>query len=160
MAEQARVHWSETEGSVSLPWGTITLQAASGVLMLRAEATSEGDLRRLEHLVAGHVERFGRRDGLQVNWQQPAPVAQEGSFGATDVPGAAGGTIAGRSRHLKLLGLFAVVLVFVAHLGLGGVLVTNWHWTSGTAGAVLVLVLVKTAVLGSVAVRRRAAKRR
>jgi hypothetical protein len=130
------------------------------VRLLRAEATSEGDLRQLEELVAGHVERFGRCDGLQVNWQQPAPLTQEGGFGATDVPGAVGGTIAGRSRHLKLLGLFAVVLVLVAYLGPGGVLMANWHRTSGAAGAVLALVSVKTAVLGSVAVRRRAAKRR
>jgi transposase len=52
------------------------------------------------------------------------------------------------------------LLTQFAHLGLGGVLVANGHWTSGAAAAVLALVLVKAAVLGSAAARRRAAKRR
>ncbi|MFF8036170.1 DUF2218 domain-containing protein [Streptomyces sp. NPDC016626] len=160
VAEQAQVDWSETEGSVSLPWGTITLRTAPGVLLLRVQATSEENVRRLEELVAGHVERFGRRDGLQVSWQEPAPVTHQNSSNTVEVPGTSGGTTVGRSRHLKPLGLVAaVVLVLAAHLGLGGVLVANWHFTSGAAAAVLALVLVKAAVLGSAAARRRAAKR-
>ncbi|MER8225857.1 DUF2218 domain-containing protein [Streptomyces sp. NPDC094143] len=160
VAEQAQVDWSETEGSVNLPWGTITLRAAPGVLLLRVQATSEEKVRRLEELVAGHVERFGRREGLQVSWQEPAPLTQQNSSDTAEVPETSGWKAVGRSRHLKPLGLVAaVVLVLGAHLGLGGVLVANWHWTSGAAAAVLALVLVKAAVLGS-AVRRRAAKRR
>ncbi|MFF5979297.1 DUF2218 domain-containing protein [Streptomyces olindensis] len=158
VAEKARVDWTETEGSVSLPWGTITLHSTPGVLVLRIEAPEEENLRRLEELVAGHLERFGRRDGLQVSWQHSAPVAEPGG------PGTAGKTAAGptadRSRHLKLLGLAAVVLVLAAHLGLGGVLAANWHWSAGAVGAVAALLLLKAAVLGGFAARRRATKRR
>jgi hypothetical protein len=160
VAAQARVDWSETEGSVSLPWGTIALRAPPRVLMLRVEAADAENLQRLEDLVAGHVERFGRRDGLQVSWQQPAPLADPGGFGTAGVAGTSAATSAGRSRHLKLLGLAAVVLVLAAHLGLGGVLAANWHWSAGTAGTVLALVLVKAAVLGGVAAHRRATRRR
>ncbi|GAA3503212.1 hypothetical protein GCM10019016_103220 [Streptomyces prasinosporus] len=159
VAEQARGDWSETEGSVSLLWGTIALRAAPGVLMLRVEAAGEENLRRLEDLVAGHVERFGWRDGLRVSWQQIASAADPGDSGTADVAGTSGGTSAGRIRHLKLLGLAAVVFVLAAHLGLGGVVVANWHRTGGAAGAVLALVLVKATVLG-VAARHRATKRR
>ncbi len=132
VAGQARVDWSETEGSVSLPWGTLTLRAAPGALQLRVQAAREEHLRRLEELVAGHVERFGRRDGLHVSWQPSAPLAQRDSFAAPETPGTPVATAGGRSRHLKLLGvILAVVLVLGAHAGLGGVLVANWHFTSG-----------------------------
>jgi hypothetical protein len=161
VAGQARVDWSETEGSVSLPWGTLTLRAAPGALQLRVQAAREEHLRRLKELVAGHVERFGRGDGLHVSWQSSAPLAQRDSFAAPETPGTPVATAGGRSRHLKLLGvILAVVLVLGAHAGLGGVLVANWHFTSGAAAAVLALVLVKAAVLGSAAARRRGAKRR
>ncbi|PWI05930.1 hypothetical protein DIZ27_36175 [Streptomyces sp. NWU339] len=165
VAAQARVDWFETEGSVSLPWGTIALQAAPGVLMLRVEAAGEENLRRLQALVAGHVERFGRRDGLRVSWQRAAPVAASdgsGTAGAAGTTGASAGTTAGRSRRLKLLGCAAlVVFVLAAHLGLGGAVAANWRWTGGAVGAVLAAFLVKAAVLGGFAAHRgRAAKRR
>ncbi|NEA87116.1 DUF2218 domain-containing protein [Streptomyces sp. SID9913] len=38
--------------------------------MMRIEAAGEEKLRRLRNLVTGHVERFGRRDGSQVDWQR------------------------------------------------------------------------------------------
>lgn len=71
VAEQAQVEWTSIDGHISLPWGRVTLNAAQGVLTLRVEAAGEEELRRLQELVAGHVERFGRREGLRVSWRRP-----------------------------------------------------------------------------------------
>lgn len=160
-AEQAQVDWSETEGSVSLPWGTITLRTAPGVLLLRVEAAGEENLQRLQDLVTQHVERFGRRDGLQVSWQRLASAVEPESSGAAETAGASGRTAAGRSGNLKLLGLAAaVVLALAAHLGLGGAVVANWHSAGGAVGAVLAAFLLKAAVVGGFALHRGRATRR
>jgi hypothetical protein len=128
VGEQAQVAWTDTEGDVSLPWGRITLRAASGVLTLRAEAVDEEDLRRLRDLVTGHIERFGRRDGLQVNWERPETSAV--SRETVGTAGVRGGAEAPPRRHLGVMGLVAVIaLVLAVHLGLGGALLANWRWT-------------------------------
>ncbi|RZB14304.1 DUF2218 domain-containing protein [Streptomyces sp. F001] len=159
VAEQAQVEWSDTEGQVTLPWGRITLRAAPGVLMLRAEAAEDDDLRRLQDLAAGHVERFGRRDGLLVNWQPTdMPAAPpEAAAGPAQV---LAGNVVPRRSHLKVTALVAVVvLVLAVHLGLGGVLLSNWRWTGWAAGGILAVVLLKVALLGGFAIRRGRASR-
>ncbi|GHF21857.1 hypothetical protein GCM10018789_59860 [Streptomyces werraensis] len=159
-AEGARVDWNDTEGSVYLPWGAVILHSTPGVLVLRAEATDKESLRRLEELVTGHLERFGRRDGLQVTWQEPSPAAAPGLARTAGLARPPAGPAAARSRRLQLVGLAAVVLVLAAHLGLEGILAANWHWTGGAVGALLALLLLKTALLGGFAAHRRATKRR
>lgn len=161
VAEQAQVEWSDTEGHVALPWGRITLRATPGVLVLRVEAAAEDDLRRLQELVAGHVGRFGRRDGLQVNWQATASPALSPAAAVLDaqVPPADAGP---RGGHLKVVGVVAVVAIVLAvHLGLGSVLLSNWRWTGWAAGGLLAVVVLKVALLGGFAIRRgRASKGR
>jgi hypothetical protein len=68
--EMRNVEWSPTNGSVILNWGQCTLQAAPGVLTLRAEAADEDSLARLQNLVAERLERFGRREHLKVAWRR------------------------------------------------------------------------------------------
>jgi hypothetical protein len=49
---------------------------------LCAEADSEENLRRVQGFVTEHLGRFGRRDHLTVNWQQPeAPSLEPGEAG-------------------------------------------------------------------------------
>lgn len=160
VAEQAQVEWTDTEGNVSLPWGRITLRAAPGVLTVRIEAADQEDLKRLQNLLAGHIERFGRRDGLQVSWQRPESHAVSTEVGGT--AGALGGLVAPRRRHLRVMGLVAVIaLVLAVHLGLGSVVLANWQWTGWAIGVVLAVVLLKAALLGGFAMRRgRATKSR
>ncbi|GCB43485.1 DUF2218 domain-containing protein [Streptomyces sp. NL15-2K] len=160
VAEQAQVEWTDAEGDVSLPWGRITLRAAPGLLTLGVEAADEEDLRRLQDLVTGHIERFGRRDGLQVNWERRETSAA--SPEAVVTAGAPGGGDAPRRSRLRVMGLVVVVaLVLAVHLRVGGVLLANWQWTGWAAGGVLLVVLVKVAALGGFALRRgRAAKSR
>jgi hypothetical protein len=159
VAERAQVKWSDAEGHVDLPWGQIDVRAVPGVLVLRVEAAEEDDLRRLRGLVAGHVERFGRRDRLRVNWEETdsatgSPAARRVGDGLRSAPGSGA-----RGSRLKVVGIVAIVLA--VHLGLGGVLLSNWRWTGWAAGGLLALVLVKAALLGGFAVRRgRASKGR
>ncbi|MCX4585950.1 DUF2218 domain-containing protein [Streptomyces sp. NBC_01481] len=157
VAAQAHVEWSDTHGSVSLPWGRCTMQATPNVLTLRIEAADEENLRRLQDLLAGHVERFGRRDRLKANWQRleaSTPPPDEVII-TTPVPE---GGLSKRRRHVGTIGLVAVVVLVIAvHLGLGGALLANWRWSGWAAGIVLAVVLVKAIVvtgLGRFAIRR------
>jgi hypothetical protein len=59
---------SETEGSLILNWGQCTLHADQDALILQASAPSDGDLSRIENLLAGRLEKFGRREQLKVTW--------------------------------------------------------------------------------------------
>src|ERR1035438_7470724 len=68
--EIRHVEWSDTDGSLILNWGQCTLRATPGTLRLRAEAADEENLTRIQDLVAGRLERFGRRDRLTVTWQR------------------------------------------------------------------------------------------
>ena len=76
-AVDVQVEWSDTDGLINFGWGRASLQATVTALVLRAEADSAEGLRRIQELLAGHLQRFGRRDHLTVTWQP------------TDVPGTA-----------------------------------------------------------------------
>ncbi len=77
--EIQHAEWSDTHGTVTLSCGQWTMQATPGTLTLRAEATDQENLRRIQDLVAGRLEQIGRRDHLKVNWSQPnGSAAQPG----------------------------------------------------------------------------------
>ncbi len=69
-ADQVQVEWSDTHGIVDFGWGRCTMQATPDTLTLRAEATNEDDLHRVQDLLAGHLDRFSRRDQLKLTWQR------------------------------------------------------------------------------------------
>lgn len=69
-----QVNWSETAGSVSFGGGKCTLQAARGMLTVRAEATDAERLGQVQQIITADIERFGRREHVQVIWQEPAPA--------------------------------------------------------------------------------------
>jgi hypothetical protein len=60
---------SDTHGIVELGWARWFMRATADTLTLRAEADSEQHLRQVQDLVAGRLERIGRRDHLTVTWQ-------------------------------------------------------------------------------------------
>jgi hypothetical protein len=72
--EQAE--WSSTRGMLRLSWGQCTMSVSPGTLTLRAQAADAEALVRIQDLVTGRLERFGRRERLEVTWQQvPEPPA-------------------------------------------------------------------------------------
>jgi hypothetical protein len=73
------VECSETSGIISFGWGQCIMQATTGTLTLRAEATDQDSLQRVQDIVARDIERFGKRNQLTVSWQRAeAPSAQPG----------------------------------------------------------------------------------
>jgi hypothetical protein len=60
---------SETSGTLILNWGRCTLQAADGMLTLRAESGDQDSLIRITEPIAGLLEKFGRRERLTVTWE-------------------------------------------------------------------------------------------
>lgn len=86
--EMWHVEWSDTHGSLILNWGQCTLQAIPGTLSLRAEAADQENLTRIQDLVAGRLEKFGRRAQLKVNWHltYDPQVAPGGTTGTAAPP--------------------------------------------------------------------------
>jgi hypothetical protein len=70
LAEQVRVEWSETDGTVTFPGGQCVLRADGGALTLRAEAADAETLALIENLITSHLDRFSRREPLTVTWQR------------------------------------------------------------------------------------------
>lgn len=66
---------SDADGRLVLSWGQCTLQAAPGMLTLRAEAADQDSLTRIQDLIAGRLEKFGRREHLTLTWQPAQPPA-------------------------------------------------------------------------------------
>jgi hypothetical protein len=71
--EVRHAEWTTASGTVQLDWGGWTMQAEPGTLRLRAEATDEAGLRRIQDMLTTRLEKFGRREQLTVSWQPPAP---------------------------------------------------------------------------------------
>jgi hypothetical protein len=52
--------------------GSCLLVSGNDEVRLHATAGTLEDLRRVENIVGGHLERFGHRDQLAVAWQHPS----------------------------------------------------------------------------------------
>jgi hypothetical protein len=75
--EVRQVDCSGAEGTVSLNWGRWTVRASPGLLAVRAEAADEDSLRRIQDLLAARLQKFGRREGLTVNWRRAESAAAD-----------------------------------------------------------------------------------
>jgi uncharacterized protein len=81
-AQEFEVTFDDREGFVNFApvvGGTCRLDAREeGVLVLFASGTDQATLGRVQRIVAKHVERFGSRDGLTVEW---SPASEQPSTG-------------------------------------------------------------------------------
>jgi hypothetical protein len=157
-SRELRVHveWSDTHGIINLtPWGRCTMQATSRTLALRADATNEENLRRIQNLVTERLERFGRRDHLTVSWLPPtAAAAVHPDTDFADEPGAAHAEqadVVRRGRRAAIIltaaGSLGIALAVAAHL-LGAAALVASRWLGWTAlGVVMVPTMI---VLGHV----------
>ncbi|WP_406118496.1 DUF2218 domain-containing protein [Streptomyces sp. NBC_00989] len=144
--DQIQVEWTDSDGTLRLPWGQCTLHAAPGTLRVRIEADDQENLERLQDLVSTHIGRFSRRDPLRVEWQSSgASVDAPGR--ATTPPHQLHG---GRTRFVVI----GVAVVAVAlHLALGGTVLAHTSWTGRVVGFLVTVVAVKMTLVG-LALRR------
>jgi len=86
--QMQHAEWSDTFGILRLNWGECTIQANPDTLTLRAQAADEENLRRIQELIAGRLEKFGRRDHLKVTWQplRRAAIGRVTPAGQVTVP--------------------------------------------------------------------------
>lgn len=156
-ADQVRVEWSDTHGIVDFGWGKCTMKATPEVLMLRAEATDDGNLRRVQDIVTGHLDRFSRRDPLTVSWQPPGARTAPPHDATRTTPAPDRKTPSRRGHGSTIVLIMAGILAVAGHLGLGGAVLANLQWTSWVVDIILAVVLVKVIALGLFAFRRRQA---
>ncbi|MEU6251244.1 DUF2218 domain-containing protein [Streptomyces sp. NPDC047043] len=156
--EVQHVEWSDTHGTVRVSLGQWTMQATADALTLRAEADTEEDLQRIQQLVAGRIEKIGRRDRLTVTWHrleatglwQNEPAPPEGSQPREEMQHPSG------ARPRRSFGVIGgvVALIIVAHLVLGGSVLAASRWLGWGAGALVVaVVLAKVIGIGTLAAR-------
>jgi hypothetical protein len=69
------VEFTDSDGTMTFPFGTCRLRAEGTTLTLVGEAADVEALDVLERVVGGHLERFGRRDALTVTWTRDAAPA-------------------------------------------------------------------------------------
>lgn len=60
--------FDETTGYIQFEFGRCELNAAESQLELTVTAEDEERRERMQNVVGSHLERFGKRDGLTVNW--------------------------------------------------------------------------------------------
>lgn len=139
--EVVHVECDENEGRIEFTWGVCNLRSTSDVLSIRVEVDGENRLRWIQDLLAADLERFGRREGLEVVWLGSGPAAGRGNRGTT----------------IALIAVAAVAVV--AHVVAGGAALASWRWTSVAADIVLAAVVLKI-VLVAVFTRRKFRKHR
>ncbi len=62
------VRFDAQEAVIPFAFGHAELRAVDRGLGITAFAQRPDDLRRVQHVIASHLERFGRRDELRVDW--------------------------------------------------------------------------------------------
>jgi hypothetical protein len=65
------VTFDEQRAVIPFACGHAELAAGEEALTITAHAQTPADLGRVEQVIGSHLERFGRRDGLEVAWQHP-----------------------------------------------------------------------------------------
>jgi uncharacterized protein len=60
--------FGDNSGHIQFEFGRCELQARDGTLALEVSAPDRESHERMERVVGSHLERFGRRDGLTVEW--------------------------------------------------------------------------------------------
>ena len=71
-AHKRPVEFTPEQGRIALASGTCRLEAADGVLTIRAEAEDAGQLAQLQDVIARHLERFAFRSPVTLDWRAAA----------------------------------------------------------------------------------------
>jgi hypothetical protein len=71
-AHKRPVEFTPEQGQISLGAGMCRLDAANGVLTIRAEADDPERLVQLQDVIAKHLERFAFRSPVTLDWRAAA----------------------------------------------------------------------------------------
>jgi hypothetical protein len=71
-AHKRPVEFTPERGQISLSAGLCRLEAAGGVLTIRAEAEDAATLAQLQDVIARHLERFAFRNPVTLDWHAAA----------------------------------------------------------------------------------------
>lgn len=66
---KAKAEYDDTHGTVQFEFGDCEMQAHTSTLIIRVSANAEEPFSRIKFVVADHLERFGRKDSIQVIWE-------------------------------------------------------------------------------------------
>ncbi|MEL6524987.1 MAG: DUF2218 domain-containing protein [Chloroflexota bacterium] len=61
--------YDKTQGKVEFPAGICTMQATTDQLIITVEATTSESLSWLKDIVGRHVEKFGIKENIHVEWE-------------------------------------------------------------------------------------------
>jgi hypothetical protein len=114
------------------PWGRATLGARDDRLTVRAEATDQQNLHRIQEILTRDIERFGRRDHLTLTWTGTGPAAApEPTTHRARAPIA-----------LAAAGVLGITVIVAVHLGVGAVALA----LGGVTVAVVALLISHVAI--------------
>jgi len=68
LGRRSKSTFADGDGTIELTAGVVRLHSEPGVLVLEAEAGNDADLAVVTEVAGRHLERFGRRNELQVAW--------------------------------------------------------------------------------------------
>jgi hypothetical protein len=71
-AHKRPVEFTPEKGQISLSAGICRLDAADGVLTIRAEAEGAGQLTQLQDVIEKHLARFAFRNPVTLEWRAAA----------------------------------------------------------------------------------------
>ncbi|RAX14748.1 DUF2218 domain-containing protein [Pseudarthrobacter sp. AG30] len=71
LGRRAEIRLEPDGERIVLSSGSCLLLSRADALELRAESDTEEGLERTKHVTGSHLERFGQRYGLVVQWAQP-----------------------------------------------------------------------------------------
>lgn len=127
------------------PLGQITLHAESDTLTVTLQAADDEALRRLQDIVTRDLQRFGRRDHLQITWPD-SPPASDHTTNSEGSPSNHAPRI--RPGRAALIGGIALVAVLVAaHAIFGAALLDNLGWIGGSVAAIAVIIGTKLVLI-------------
>jgi hypothetical protein len=145
---QLSVECSETSGAVKFtPWGQCTIAVDGERLLLRADARDADGLRRIQDIISGDLERWGKRENLQVAWRELDPLSpRSAALNSSDNPvsetesaRAAGAPSEHHRLKLAAAGGLGIALILIAHLTVAGAATVLPLWLGWTAAGVLVI---------------------
>jgi len=68
LGRRSTVEFADGSGVITLTGGLVTLTSEPGVLVLSAQSPTQAGLESVQDVAARHLERFGRRAELVVEW--------------------------------------------------------------------------------------------